>query len=93
MEPKILRILLVDDDPNLLATMSDILKVKGFEPIPVGTGAAALAQTEQQSIDVVLIDLQLGDMPGLDVLRGIKTRSPGTECILLTGHASQGSAI
>ena len=93
MEPRILRILLVDDDTNLLATMSDILKLKGFEPIPVETGAAALAQIELQSFDVALIDLQLEDMPGLKALRGIKTLSPGTECIMLTGHASQGSAI
>ena len=91
MEPKTLQILLVDDDPNLLATMGDILKAKGFQPIPVRTGAAALAQTGD--IDVALIDLHLEDMPGLELLRQLKTRSPGSECILLTGHASQGSAI
>ena len=93
MDSKILHILLVDDDPNLLATMRDILNVKGFEPILVGTGAAALAQIEQQSIDVALIDLKLEDMSGLEVLRGIKAHSPDTECILVTGYSSQGSAI
>ena len=47
METKTLHILIVDDDPNLLATMRDILKAKGFEPVPVKTAAAALAQAEQ----------------------------------------------
>ena len=42
---------------------------------------------------MALIDLQLEDMPGLELLRQLKTGSPATECILLTGHASQGSAI
>jgi PAS domain S-box-containing protein len=93
MEPKTLHVLLVDDDPNQLATMGDILKTKGFEPILARNGAAALAQTGGQNIAVAMIDLQLEDMPGLELLRRIKAHSPGTECILLTGHASQSSAI
>jgi ActR/RegA family two-component response regulator len=93
MDSKILHILLVDDDPDLLATMGDIFELKGFAPILVGTGRAALAQFEQQNIDVALIDLKLEDMSGLDLLHSIKTNSPATECILLTGYASQGSAI
>jgi len=91
MEPRPLHVLLVDDDPNLLATMGDILKAKGFEPFPVRTAGAALAQPAD--IDVALIDLHLEDMPGLELLHGIRTRFPGSECILLTGHASQDSAI
>jgi PAS domain S-box-containing protein/putative nucleotidyltransferase with HDIG domain len=93
MDSNILNILLVDDDPNLLKTLSDILKVKGFAPVAVETGAAALAQIEQQNIAVALIDLKLEDMSGLEVLRGIQAHSPDTECILLTGYASQSSAI
>ena len=93
MDSNILNILLVDDDPNLLKTLSDILKVKGFEPVAVETGAAALAQIEQQNIAVALIDLKLEDMSGLEVMRGIQAQSPDTECILQTGYASQSSAI
>ncbi len=93
MEPKNLHILIVDDDPNQLRSMGDILKAKGFVPFPARNGAAALRQAAAQAIDVAMIDLQLEDMPGLELLRLIKTRFPGTECILLTGHASQSSAI
>jgi PAS domain S-box-containing protein len=93
MELKPLQILLVDDDSNLLATMQDILKAKGFEPILARTGALALVQSGAADIDVALIDLYLEDMPGLELLGRLKTLTPGIECILLTGHASQGSAI
>ncbi|MBI5945415.1 MAG: GAF domain-containing protein [Chloroflexi bacterium] len=87
------RILIVDDDPNMIGTISDILKAKSFEPIRAMSGGEALAKVEGQHVEVALIDLRLGDMPGMDVLRGIKARSPRTECILLTGYASQNSAI
>jgi len=93
MDNKIPHILIVDDDANLLATMSDILKLKGFDPFIAQTGVMALAQIEEHRFDLALIDLRLGDMSGLKVLRAIKARSPETECILLTGHASQNSAI
>ncbi|MEW6406734.1 MAG: PAS domain S-box protein, partial [Chloroflexota bacterium] len=93
MKERAITVLIVDDDPGLQVSLGDILKVKGFEPIPVKTGKAALAQVERKEIDVALIDLRLEDMPGLDVMRAIKQHSPDTECILLTGHATQDSAI
>jgi PAS domain S-box-containing protein len=93
MENKIPHILIVDDDPSLLITMSDILKVKGFEPITAQTGKMAVAHLENYNFSLALVDLHLEDMSGLDVVRVIKVRSPETECVLLTGQASQNSAI
>ena len=93
MDRKAIKVLLVDDDSNLRASLTDILKMKGFEPIPAATGRAALARIEKQNIDVALIDLKLQDMPGLELLRLIKAHSADTECILLTGYATQNSAI
>ena len=94
MNETVPRILIVDDDLNLLTSMSDILRIKGFDPVAMQTGAEALALIEWQFVDVALIDLRLGDdISGLDVLRAIKLRHPQTECILLTGFASQNSAI
>ncbi|MFH2104377.1 MAG: PAS domain S-box protein [Chloroflexota bacterium] len=87
------RILILDDDPRLRKTLADILRVKGYEPISFGKGQQALELIAEQEIAVALIDLRLEDMPGLEVLGAIKERSPGTQCILLTGHASQDSAI
>ena len=72
VDGKMTKVLLLDDDPNLRRVLSDILKVKGFESVPVETGPAAVAYIQQHGVDVVLIDIKLEGISGLDVLRGIK---------------------
>ena len=93
MEKRAFNVLIVDDDPKLQTTMMDILEARGFTGIPASTGKEALVRVVEQDIDVALIDLRLGDMSGLRVLREVKEHSPDCECILLTGYASQESAI
>jgi len=90
---KELKVLLVDDDKNLLTSMFDILEFKGFKVFRFTKGKEALELVDHQPIDVALIDLRLEDISGLALLEEIKRRSPNTECILLTGYASQNSAI
>ncbi|GAB4500940.1 MAG: hypothetical protein Fur0035_04800 [Anaerolineales bacterium] len=87
------RILIVDDDANLGATLKDILELKGYQALALRSGAAALQAARAGEFDVALIDLRLNDMSGMEVLRGIRADAPALECILLTGHASQTSAI
>ena len=86
-------ILIVDDDASLRRTLSDVLRIKGYTPLSFDTGRAALDGIQERAPVVALIDLKLGDMPGLKVMEAIKKRSPATECIVLTGYASQASAI
>jgi PAS domain S-box-containing protein len=86
-------VLIVDDDPNLLRSLSDILGLQDFEVLTASDGKSAIRKAEVDSIEVALIDLNLTDMPGLDVLSEIKRVSPDTECMLLTGYASQETAI
>ncbi len=87
------RILIVDDDQNLLRSLSDILGLNGFEVFTAADGKSAIKKAEADSIEAALIDLNLADMPGLNVLSEIKKISPNIECILLTGYASQETAI
>ncbi len=86
-------ILIVDDDVQFGKTLCDILTAKGYMPVAVETGKSALQQINTKAPDVALIDLKLENMSGLDLLRKIRELSPVTECILITGHASQESAI
>jgi PAS domain S-box-containing protein len=86
-------ILVVDDDPNLTKTLSDILKMNGYVPFMAPDGKTAIEQIRHEAPEIALIDLKLPDMSGLDVLHEIKAHSPATECIVLTGYASQDSAI
>jgi PAS domain S-box-containing protein/putative nucleotidyltransferase with HDIG domain len=88
-----LSVLVVDDDVALSKTLADILRVKGYVPTAVGTGRAALQQLEREWPIVAVIDLRLPDIDGLEVLQRIKNASPDTECIVLTGYASESSAI
>ncbi len=86
-------VLIVDDDPRFRKVLYDILQGKGYIPISVATGRAALDRAADRVPSVALIDLRLEDMSGLEVMGEIKKCSPTTQCILLTGYASQASAI
>lgn len=92
MNPKH-RILIVDDNVKMSETLSNILKTKDYEPIVFNKGEEALAMSKGKIPCVALIDLKLTDMPGLKVMKEIKKLSPDTECIVVTGYASQISAI
>lgn len=87
------KILVVDDDPNLRKTLSDILRIKGYDTAAAATGAEAIAEVERGAFSLALIDLMLPDMQGLEVMARIKAISPLTEAIILTGHASMDTAI
>lgn len=86
-------ILIVDDDVIIRKALSDFLTLKGYIPIAADSGEAALALLLQYAPSVVLLDLCLGDISGLSVMKKIKAYDPHAECIVLTGYASQDSAI
>jgi diguanylate cyclase (GGDEF)-like protein len=86
-------ILVVDDDPNLRKTVTDILRIKGYEIVTAESGHAAIAALQTAPPDLALVDLMLPDMTGLKILERIKAASPLTEVIILTGHASMDTAI
>jgi signal transduction histidine kinase len=86
-------ILIIDDDPNLRKTLSDILGAKGYEPLAAKDGTEGLALFQQRRVHAVLIDLRLPDISGLDVLSRVKAGFPSTEAIILTGNATLDSAI
>jgi two-component system cell cycle sensor histidine kinase/response regulator CckA len=87
------RVLILDDDPESTKTLSVALSARGYVPIAVGQGRAALASVQAEMPAVALIDLPLEDMPGPQLVADIKQSCPGVECIMLTPHASQASAI
>ncbi|NVM21023.1 MAG: SpoIIE family protein phosphatase [Desulfobacterales bacterium] len=86
-------ILVIDDEPEVRKVLSDILRAKGYRPITAAAGSEGLDRVKEGGPAVALIDLMLGDVSGLDVMRKIKECSPDTECIVLTGYASEKSAV
>lgn len=87
------KILIVDDEVYIRKTLSDILKLKGYEPFTFNNGAECLEFIAHASINVAVVDLGLPDIPGLEVLDKIKERNPEIEVIILTGNASLDTAI
>ncbi len=87
------KILIVDDDPNVRKILCDILKRKGYTILTAKNGTEAITILEENSVNLVLSDLGLPDISGLEVLHRVKTDYPFTEVIILTGNASLDSAI
>ena len=85
-------VLVVDDKKNMLSLMAKILR-----PIAnvctAGCGEDAVTVLTERNVDVVLCDLRMPDMDGLDVLRKCKALRPRAEFVLMTGYASVGTAV
>jgi DNA-binding response OmpR family regulator len=90
-EPPLPRILLVDDDPDIARLVQHILSSHGFGPaIQVATGREALAALN--GVDIVLLDQQLPDTSGLDVLDAIRSRPAPPAVVLVTAHGNESLA-
>jgi two-component system OmpR family response regulator len=96
MDP--LRVLIVDDEEELVSALAERLKLRGFDAGGVTTAADALARLDTESWDVVLVDVKMPGMGGLELLRQVKDRHPEVQVVLITGHSSvreaeEGSAL
>jgi DNA-binding NtrC family response regulator len=86
-------LLLVDDDETFRRVMAGELERLGFDVAAAASGEEALRAAASQEPQVVLLDLQLPDRDGLEVLQAIRERCPGAEVIMLTGHGTFDTAI
>ena len=87
-EPQRKRILVVDDDGNVRDALFTILADTGFQVLTAEHFAEAVTILRDKQFDLVLTDLCLPDATGMDVISHIKSESPATEVILMTGHGS-----
>jgi two-component system OmpR family response regulator len=79
-----INVLVVDDEPVLAEMVSMALRYEGWNIATAGDGAAALESARSQRPDVVVLDVMLPDMSGLDVLRKLREESPQLPVLLLT---------
>lgn len=86
-------ILLVDDDAAFRHVMGGELKRCGLDVTAVGTGEDAIGRVRESEPDVVLLDLRLPAMNGMEVLKVLRESNPAVEVIMLTGHGSIDTAI
>ncbi len=85
-------VLVVDDKKNMLRLMTKVLKPDA-QVLTACSGTEAIAILEDQAIDVVLCDLRMPDLDGIEVLKACKKLRPQTEFVLMTGYASVGTAV
>ena len=87
------KILVVDDDPIILDSLCEYLRVEGYESAGAADGATALGLLEQGGFSLVLSDVNIPDSDGFDLLRIIKKRFPEVGVILVTGYGSISRAV
>jgi DNA-binding NtrC family response regulator len=83
----------VEDQPALRDLFSRTMRAEGYEAVSAGTGAEALERLSGRIFDVVLLDMRLPDLDGVEILRQIKERDAGVEVVILTGHPDVASAV
>lgn len=86
-------VLLVDDEPEFLETLVKRLKKRKLTVYGVKSGEEALQWLTKEPVDVVVLDVKMPGMDGIEALRQIKQSHPLVEVIMLTGHASMEVAI
>jgi DNA-binding NtrC family response regulator len=91
-EKKPIRLLLVDDEKGFLDVLSNRLSRRFIIPTKAYSGTKAIQILRKQDFDVVVLDLKMEDMDGIEVLKVIKRMVPDLPVILLTGHGSQTAA-
>jgi DNA-binding response OmpR family regulator len=88
-----LNILVVDDEPVARQSLTDILKLEGYNVSSAPNGQAAVEHIRTHAVDLMIVDLRMPGMDGLEVVQVVNQNSPDTEVILLTAHGSIETAI
>ncbi len=88
-----IKVLVVDDEKTFLETIVERLESRGFDVQGVASGKDCLDLMSMESFAVVVLDLKMATLSGLEVLKEIKKKWPTTQVVMLTGHASAETGI
>jgi len=87
------RVVVVDDEPTLRRTIARTLSQRGFEVTQCEDGQSALEHLRGHDADVMLIDLMMPGVSGMDVLREVKSLRPDVECVIMTAYSKVEDAV
>jgi DNA-binding NtrC family response regulator len=87
------RILIVDDEERFRTTLAKRLEERKMDAFTVGSGMEALDEIQRRIYDVIILDIKMPGLDGIETLAEIKKLQAGLEVILLTGHGTMDSAI
>jgi two-component system, OmpR family, KDP operon response regulator KdpE len=86
------RVLVVDDEPNILSTLAPLLRTRGYEVLTAMTGRAAIETAEREKPDLVVLDLGLPDIDGVEVCRALRD-STGVPIIILSARGAEDDKV
>lgn len=81
------RVLVVDDEPSIVDSVSTVLRYEGFDVDVAGTGRSALKKAQETQFDLIVLDVMLPDLDGLEVTRRIRADGIGVPVLFLTAKA------
>jgi two-component system response regulator PilR (NtrC family) len=87
------KILVVDDEQSMTQFLGIVLRKEGYEVTTVNNGREALERVKAEAFDVVITDIKMPGMDGIQVLNGVKKHDPSLPVVIMTAYASQQSAI
>ncbi|WP_100655808.1 sigma-54-dependent transcriptional regulator [Alteromonas flava] len=87
------QILIVEDDAGLREALTDTLELGGYAVVEADSAEAAMVALNQHTVDLVVSDIQMGEMSGLSLLRSIKSRYPQLPVLLMTAFATINDAV
>jgi len=87
-----LRVMLVDDEISFLDVMQRRLTRRGLEVVTASAGTEAIRNLRSNEFDVVVVDLKMEDMDGIELLRILRLMDPELPVLMLTGHGSEQAA-
>ena len=87
------RILLVDDEESFVDALQKRLIARGFSVEAAGSGEDAVSKAKRHAFDVVILDLAMPGMDGIETLKRLRKNDPDLQIILLTGHGSIEKAV
>ena len=82
------RILIIDDEPSMLEFLEIMLRKEGYAAATAKSGAEAVAKLGQESFDLVISDIQMPEVSGIEVLRRVKEVAPDAAVIMITGMSA-----
>ena len=91
--PDKIRIIVIDDEPLMRVTVHDAMVAEGYEVVSAETGKKGIELLRETEWDILITDLRLPDMDGIQILKEVKSLNPETQVILITAYGSIDSAV